>query len=98
MGFVHIAFIECVLDGSWHQTKDMVEHIVQLAHGVYETSTDNAKISLVDLGLTRRYYSFKTNSVVTITNNVLSFRDDHGTLEVGVDESIKFPNKPKIND
>lgn len=93
MGFVHIAFIECVLDGAWHPKR-----IIGLNDLIYETSTDNAKISLVDLGSTRRYYSFRTNSEVTIANNVLIFRDDHGTLEAGVDESKKFPSKTKIDD
>jgi len=98
MGIVHIAFIECVLDGAWHSTKDLGDRVLQFTHGVYETSTDDAKISLVDLGLTRRYYSFRTNSIVTITNNVLIFRDDHGTLEASVDESKQFPSKPKMTD
>src|SRR4029077_10908446 len=98
MGIVHIAFIQCVLDGAWHSTKNLGDRVLQFAQGVYETSTDNAKIDLVDLALTRRYYSFRTNSVVTIKNNVLIFRDDQGTLEVGVDESKKFPNKTKIDD
>jgi hypothetical protein len=93
MGFVHIAFIECVLDGAWHLEKTQGFSEIR-----YSTSTDNAKISLVDLGSTRRYYSFKTNSMVTITNNVLIFRDDYGTLEAGIDESKKFPNKTKIDD
>jgi hypothetical protein len=93
MGFVHIAFIQCVLDGAWHPEK-----VVGLSEIKYVTSTDNAKIDLVDLALTRRYYSFRTNSVVTMTNNVLIFRDDQGTLEVGVDESKQFPNKIKIDD
>src|SRR2546428_883505 len=99
MGFVHIAFVECVLEGNdWHTRKDLGDRVLQFAHGVYETTTDGAKISLVDLGLTRRYYSFRTNSVVAITNNVLSFREVDGTLEISVDDSKKFPNKPKIND
>ena len=93
MGFVHIAFIQCVLDGAWHPKKT-----VGLSEISYETSTDNAKIDLVDLALTRRYYSFRTNSVVTMTNNVLIFRDDHGTLEAGIDESKQFPKKTKIDD
>ncbi|MGI0026327.1 MAG: hypothetical protein ACREAD_00605 [Nitrosopumilaceae archaeon] len=93
MGFVHIAFIECVLDGAWHPKR-----IKGLDDLIYETGTDNAEISLVDLGLTRRYYSFRTNSEVTIANNVLIFRDDHGTLEMRSDDSKKFSNKPKIND
>jgi hypothetical protein len=97
MGFVHIAFIECVLDGAWHETGEHGDRS-KFAHGWYETSTDNAKISLVDLGSTRRYYSFRTNSIVSIMNNVLIFRDDHGTLELSVDDSKKFPDKTKIDD
>ena len=93
MGFVHIAFIECVLDGAWHPKR--FSGINDL---IYDTSTDNAKISLVDLGLTRRYYSFRTNSEVTIANNVLIFREDHGTMELGVDESKQFPKKTKMID
>lgn len=93
MGFVHIAFIECVLDGSWHPYRISGSDTLY-----YKTSTDDAKISLVDLGLTRRYYSFRTNSEVTLANNVLIFRDDHGTLELSVDESKQFPNKSKLTD
>lgn len=93
MGFVHIAFIECVLDGAWHPKR-----IVGVGDLMYDTSTDDAKISLIDLGLTRRYYSFRTNSEVTITNNVLIFREDHGTLELSVDESKQFPKKTKMTD
>lgn len=99
MARVHIAFIECVLEGDdWHDRKDMVGHVVQFAHGVYETETNGAKISLVDLGLTRRYYTFRAGSFISITNNVLSFRENDATLQAGIDESKKFPNKSKIND
>lgn len=99
MGYVHIAFIECVLKGhDWKKTEDMIGHIVQFAQGVYKAGTDGSPISLVDVGGTRRYYTFRSGSVVTIMNNVISFEEDNSTLEMGVDESKKFPNKPKIDD
>lgn len=95
MGFVHIAFIECVLeDDDWNKTEDMVGDKVHFAQGVYKTSTEGAKISLVDVGDTRRYYTFRSDSVVIITNNVIVFKEDDATLEAGVDESKQFPKKP----
>ena len=99
---IFIAFIECVLEGDdWYkdgfEEGDSLEWI-KFPLGVYQNTKEGAVISLVDLGLTRRYYSFRPMSYVSITNNVLAFNASDGKLEVGVDESKQFPSKPKMTD
>lgn len=99
---IHIAFVECILEGNdWY--KDGFEEgddwkWIKFPQGVYQNNHDGAVISLVDLGLTRRYYSFKAMSYVSFTNNVLAFNTSDATLEDGVDESKHFPSKPKMTD
>lgn len=103
LSIIHIAFVECVLEGE-HWFKDGFAEgdnslkWVKFPQGVYQTNRQGAVISLVDLGLTRRYYSFNSMSYVTIMNNVLSFNSSDSTLEAGIDESTKNPSKPKIDD
>ncbi len=89
------------MDDQWHNTgfdeSDSLEWI-KFPKGVYQTNAIGGTISLVDLGLTRRYYSFRPFSYVTITGNVHSFENIDGTLEAGVDETKQFPNKQKLTD
>lgn len=54
-------------------------------------------LGLVDLGGTRRYYSFKQHGVVEIVGNVAMIIDRYAE-ELAIDESKQFPKKPRIDE
>ena len=98
MAIVHIAFIECVLEvGTWIALFGYPNDKNKQPWSQYESLQHNAKISLVDIGQTRRYLEFRYKSVVQIANNVLSYLDADAN-DLAVDESKQFPKKKGISD
>lgn len=97
MRITTIAYIECTLDNCW-------EHLFGYPHtnnkqmwSQHRSMNDGAEVRLVDIKNDRRYFSFKRDAVVQITNNVFAFQPDLSE-ELAIDETKKFPKKSSIDD
>lgn len=104
MSKTFIAFIECTFHDDppfWKESKEFgdPEESSSLSdpRECFIAQDDGARLSLVDLGGTRRYYNFKKHGVVEIMGNVATIIDRFAE-ELAIDESKQFPKKPRMDE
>jgi len=101
---IYIAFIECTFHDNppfWIQSGELddPEESSSLSdtRELYIAQDNGARLSLVDLGGTRRYYSFIKHGVVEIMGNVATIIDRYAE-ELAIDESKQFPKKKRMDE
>ncbi|MDG7050313.1 MAG: hypothetical protein JRZ94_03830 [Nitrososphaerota archaeon] len=92
-----IAFIEYTLNGDWETLFGFPHHFKKETWAHYQALNDGARLSLVDLGNNRRYFSFKKSSTIQIVNNVVTFTT-YDAEELAIDESKQFPKNQRIDE
>ena len=93
----HIAFIECTLNNQWQTEFGYPNPKRKFEWSEHMALNDDATVSLVDIGQTRRYLSFKSNSKIQIINNVLVFTSYQAT-DITINEEKQFPKNQRIGD
>src|SRR5689334_3443966 len=83
MAITYIAFIECVLDKRnkgeykrWITVSGFPQMSDITTRSIYKARVDDARVDLVDINGTRRYFSFRLDGEINIINNVIVFDDD----------------------
>lgn len=105
MAITYIAFIECVLDKrdpSEYRRWTTVSGFPQMSdittRSIYKAKVDDARVDLVDINGTRRYFSFRRDGEINIINNVIVFDDDWVIENPIVDETKQFPKKKRVDE
>lgn len=105
MAITYIAFIECVLDKRkegeyrrWITVSGFPQMSDITTRSIYKATVDDARVDMVDINGTRRYFSFRRDGEINIINNVVVFDDDWVNEEAIVDESKQFPKKKQIGE
>lgn len=105
MPITYIAFIECVLDKGdpveykrWEVVSGFPRMDDLATRAIYKARSDEARVDLVDINGTRRYFNFRRNGEIHIINNVIVFDNDWVEEEAIVDETKQFPKKKGINE
>jgi len=105
MSKIFIAFIECKIYGDpplWEMEGERMDpeeyESLPNTREFHIAIGDGAKVSLVDLAGTRRYYIFKAGGFIEILGNVAIFKDDYLDDELAVDEDKQFPKKKRIDE
>ena len=105
MAITYISFIECVVDKrdrleykKWYTVSGFPEMNDQSTRAIYKAKQDEARVDLVDINGTRRYFSFRKDGEIHIINNVIAFDDDWVAEEAVIDESKQFPKKKRMDE
>jgi len=104
MSKTYIAFIECTFHDDppyWMESRENEDpeevDTRSDTRELYIARNDGARLSLVDLGGTRRYYSYQRHGVVEIVGNVAVIIDRF-VEELAIDENEQFPKKKRIDE
>jgi len=105
MAITYIAFIECVLDKrsrAAHRIWETISGFPRMddvaTRAIYKARVDEARVDLVDINGTRRYFSFQQDGEIHIINNVIAFDDVWVSENPIIDESKQFPKKKRIDE
>ncbi len=105
MAITYIAFIECVLDKreqgeykKWYTVSGFPNMDDQSTRGIYKAKQNEARVDLVDINGTRRYFNFRKDGEIHIINNVIVFDHDWVQEEAIIDESKQFPKKKRMDE
>ena len=104
MSKTYIAFIECTfhddppywINSRERQDPESIDPFSETRE-MYIAENHGARLSLVDLGGTRRYYEFVQHGVAEIIGNVVVIIDRFAE-ELTIDENEQFPKKRRIDE
>jgi len=105
MAITYIAFIECVLDKrergeytKWYTVSGFPTMDDETTRAIYKAKQNEARVDLVDINGTRRYFNFRKDGEIHIINNVIVFDHDWVEEEAIIDEYKQFPKKKRLDE